>query len=173
MSSKNNVIQLADYRKRRQLETPEEVLENFPLSDISEMRQEIIEEDKRNVKRTILSEFIALHVILPNKGLSKCGLYDISEDGLAFEMEPEDGAFKKGEKVALRVYLNQKTYFPFVVTVNHVRFEKEEGVYRHGCSFVKNTINAKALHHFSQFIEHISAFLKTDYGDVMVSNLGK
>lgn len=183
MSSSDNVIDLQKHRAKRQEDNIDERLDKLtastpmgdkaPIVDISEMRQEMIEEEKRGVRRTILTEFIALHVVIPNKGLTKAMLYDISEDGLAFEMGTDDGQFQAGEMVAMRVYLNHKTYFPFVVQVNHIRYIDEEGVYRHGCAFQKDTINDIALFHFSKFIENISAFLKTDHGDVMVSNLGK
>lgn len=142
------------------------------ITDITEMRQEIIAEERRGVKRTLLTEFIGLHLIVPNRGLTKCVLYDISENGLAFEMPAEYGQFKVGEMVALRVYLNHQTYFPFVVKINNVRYIDEEGVFRFGGAFQKETINEIALYHFSKFIENVSAYLKTDHGDVLVSNLG-
>jgi hypothetical protein len=44
-------------------------------------------------------------------------------------------------------------------------------VSRHGCGFVKDTVNEEALYHFVRFIETVSASLRTDAGDVMVSNL--
>ena len=85
----------------------------------------------------------------------------------------EEGKFQNGEEVAFRVYMNQQTYFPFVVKVTHLREIHEEGVYRHGANFVKGTVNDVALQHFVKFIETVSASLQTDHGDVMVSNLRK
>lgn len=183
MSSSDNVIDLQKHRAKRQ-EQADSKAEDFigrfsslepssEIVDITEVRQEIIDEEKRGVKRTILTEFIALHVVVPTQGLVKCVLYDISEGGLAFELPEHMGAMRGGEKVAMRVYLNHKTYFPFVVRVNHVQPIDDEGVYRHGCSFEKETINETSLFHFAKFIETISTFLKTDHGDVMVSNLSK
>lgn len=71
----------------------------------------------------------------------------------------------------MRLYLNHKTYFPFVVKVQNIRRLAEEDVYRHGANFVKGTINDEALHHFVKFIETVSASLQTDRGDILVSNL--
>jgi PilZ domain len=173
MSSSGNVI---DLQKHRTKKTKSTKLRTGTMSseivDITEMRQEMIAEERRGVKRTLLTEFIGLHLIVPNRGLTKCTLYDISENGLAFEMPTELGQFKTGEMVALRVYLNHQTYFPFVVQINNVRFLDEEGAYRFGGAFQKDTINDIALFHFSKFIENVSAYLKTDHGDVLVSNLG-
>ncbi|MBY0383776.1 PilZ domain-containing protein [bacterium] len=173
MSSSGNVIDLQKHRNKKEKKTKSKVPQDMAsITDITEMRQEIIAEERRGVKRTLLTEFIGLHLIVPNRGLTKCVLYDISENGLAFEMPTEYGQFKVGEMVALRVYLNHQTYFPFVVKINNVRYIDEEGVYRFGGAFQKETINEIALFHFSKFIENVSAYLKTDHGDVLVSNLG-
>lgn len=139
--------------------------------DITEMREAIISKEKRQVKRTILTEFVGAYVILPNRGLHKVTLYDISENGLAFDLNLDEGQFQEEEEVAMRVYLNHKTYFPFIVTVTNIREFTDEGVIRHGANFVRGTINDVALNHFVKFIENVSASLKTDHGDVLVSNI--
>ena len=142
-----------------------------PVIDMTEARQQILNRDRREVKRTILTEFIGAFVVLPDRGLLKCALYDVSENGLAFDLEMFDGGFQDGEEVAMRVYLNHTTYFPFTVNVTHVRTIQDEGVNRHGANFVKGSVNDVALHHFIKFIENVSASLKTDNGDVQVSHI--
>lgn len=139
---------------------------------MTERRNEILSSERRTVRRTILSEFVGV-VSWSRKGPSKSGVYDISENGLAFDMDPELGQFINGEEVAMRVYLNHQTYFPFILKVANVRFIGDEGVHRHGANFIKGTVNDEALHHFVKFIETVSASLHTDHGDVMVSNLRK
>ena len=139
--------------------------------DMTEKRNEILVQERRRVKRTILSEFIGAFVLVPAKGLMKVSLFDISENGLAFDIETDVGHFGLGEDVAMRVYLNQQTYFKFVVNVQNVRAISDENLYRHGVNFVKGTINDQALHHFVKFIETVSASLHGDEGDLMVSNL--
>jgi hypothetical protein len=179
MSSSGKVIDLQKHRTKRGLVNNKQssspvtgTMDTFsPIVNLTERRQEIIDEERRGVKRTLLQEFVGLHLIIPTKGLSRCSIYDISENGLAFDMGVESGQFRTGEMVALRVYLNHQTYFPFVVKINHVKFDEEEGIYRYGSSFQKDTINDIALFHFAKFIETVSAYLKTDHGDVLVSNL--
>lgn len=139
--------------------------------DIAEMRSEILKEDRRKVKRTILTEFISVHTVVPGMGLMKVALFNINEDGLAFDIEKARGHFQVGEEVAMRVYLNHQTYFPFVVKIKHMTEIKDEEVHRHGAEFVKDTVNDVALHHFIKFIENVSASLKHDKGDVLVSNI--
>ncbi|MEK2644380.1 PilZ domain-containing protein [Bdellovibrio sp. BCCA] len=141
------------------------------ILDITEARQEILSRDRRDVKRTILTEFVGAFVVLPEKGLLKAALYDISENGMAFDLELTEGGFTTGEEVAMRVYLNHSTYFPFTIRVTNSRSIEDEGVIRHGANFVRGTMNDVALHHFVKFIENVSASLKTDSGDVLVSHI--
>ncbi|MBV2170021.1 MAG: PilZ domain-containing protein [Bdellovibrio sp.] len=141
------------------------------IHDITEARQEILSRDRRDVKRTILTEFVGAFVVLPEKGLLKAALYDISDNGMAFDLELLEGGFAAGEEVAMRVYLNHSTYFPFTIRVTNSRAIEDEGVVRHGANFVKGTMNDVALHHFVKFIENVSASLKTDTGDVLVSHI--
>jgi hypothetical protein len=144
-----------------------------PVIDMTEKRQEMIAQERRQVKRTILSEFVGAFALVPRKGLLKVNLYDISENGLAFDVEAEAGHFSIGEEIAMRVYLNQQTYFPFVVRVQNVRSIEEEDAFRHGANFLKGTINDEALHHFVKFIETVSASLQSDAGDITVTNIAR
>lgn len=144
-----------------------------PILDMTEKRNEIIQQERRKVRRTLLSEFISAFALIPRKGLLKVTLADISEDGAAIDVDMDAGHFQVGEEVAMRVYLNHETYFAFVVKVQNLRGRPEDGVFRHGVNFVKGTINDEALHHFVRFIETVSASLQTDHGDIQVSNLSR
>jgi hypothetical protein len=141
------------------------------IVDITEIRTEVLDEDRRKVRRTILTEFIAVHTVVPGMGLMKVALFNINESGLAFDIDYKQGHFQVGEEVAMRVYLNHQTFFPFIVKVKHITNIQDEQVHRHGCEFVGGTINDVALHHFVKFLEHVSASLKHDKGDVLVSNI--
>ncbi len=144
-----------------------------PIIDMTEKRSEILNEERRQVKRTILTQFIGAMALVPRKGLLKVAIHDISENGMAFDIDIKAGHFSLGEQVAMRVYLNQETYFPFVVTVQNIRALDEESVFRHGTHFVKGTINDQALHHFVKFMETVSAALQRDQGDIMVSSIAR
>lgn len=141
------------------------------IVDMTEARQTIINNERRDVKRTILTEFIGAFSVLPERGLLRVSLYDISDRGISFDTEITDGRFLEGEEVAMRVYLNHKTYFPFIVKITYSRPMDNEGIVRHGANFTVGTINDVALHHFVKFIENVSASLKTDDGDIQVSNI--
>ena len=175
MNRTPNVIDISKRRKARDGKAKgpkEEKTEAAAVVDMTERREAILSSERRQVKRTILSEFIAAFILVPEKGLQKVSIYDISADGIGFDLDLSSGNLQEGEEVAMRVYLNQFTYFPFVVQISNVRVIPNEGVTRHGCGFMKATVNEAALRHFVSFIETVSASLRTDHGDVMVSGLG-
>ena len=139
--------------------------------DITARREAVLSEDRRKVKRTFLTEFISVHAVVPGLGLVRVALDNINSIGLAFDFEKARGTFQSGEEVHLRVYMNHFTYFPFTVIVRHMSDLSEQGVVRHGCEFAKDTLNDVALQHFVGFLENVSAGLRHDGGDVLVSNI--
>jgi hypothetical protein len=144
-----------------------------PVIDMTEKRNEIISQERRQVKRTILSEFIGAFAVVPRKGLLKVSLYDISDAGMAFDVEMGAGHFAVGEEIAMRVYLNQQTYFPLTVKVQNIRAIDDESAFRHGANFTKETLSQEPLFHFVKFIESVSASLQSDAGDIQVSTIAR
>ena len=135
------------------------------FEDFKTKFQPTIVKERRQVERTILSDLISGMVVLPEKGLFKVSLYDISGDGLGFTMEPNMGSFQVGEEIALRVYLNHKTYFPLHVKIKHATFDSGEETIRHGVEYMKGTASDVALQHFVNFIISLNEGLKIDDGD--------
>lgn len=164
-----------DFRSRIKPKATQDAQENqdrgAAVVDITDMRNEAVNEDRRQVRRTILTEFISVHTVVPGMGLMRVALFNINENGLAFDIDFKKGHFQVSEEVAMRVYLNHQTYFTFIVRVRHITDVQDEEVHRHGCEFVKGTMNDVALHHFVKFIEHVSASLKHDKGDIVVSSI--
>lgn len=180
---KNNVIDLSQRRvmKKQEAEvTKASESAAASIVDMTSRREAILNEERRQVRRTILTGFIGAFAVLPQEGgskskggLLKIEIYDISENGIAFDVDADFGQFQKDEEVAMRVYLNQKTYFPFIVKIQNARRLEGEAAFRHGANFLKGTLNDEALFHFVKFIETVSATLARDTGDVVVSNLKK
>ena len=170
MNHKSNVIQLNPTKRKAHSKSAGSVGgQKAQVLNITEKRQEMIRTERRRARRNILSETISAWVVVPEKGLMEVSLYDISVDGLAFDCSWKQGQFRAGEMVAMRVYMNQKTYFSFMVEVQHVKNIKDENVYRHGARLVKEPKNEPALYHFVKFIEAVSASLETDSGDMVAS----
>ncbi len=175
--SKSNVIDLKPLLENKKQKQSHQAInhEVTPVINMEEKRKELLLKEHRQTKRTILSEFVGAFIIFatngPNLGgLQKVNLYDISDDGLSFDMEPSVGRLRVGEEIAMRIYLSQKNYFSFTVRVTNLRFEKEEGTNRHGCQFLKGSVNKEALYHFVKFIENVSLNLKEDFGDKLTQN---
>ncbi len=166
-----NVIDLTSRLKKSKASKSNTKRASAPVIDMTEARNEMISQERRKVKRTMLTEFIGACALVQGKGLLKVSLADISETGLAFDIEEGSGHFMIGEEIAMRVYLNQQTYFAFLVNVQNIRAIEGESCFRHGVNFVKGSVNDLALHHLVKFIETISASLESDNGDIMVSNL--
>lgn len=170
-----NLLNLTDRLKNR--ETTQKPFSNdkpsfeASVTDISNRRHEMVDEEKRELKRTLLTEFISMHAVVPGAGLMRVQLSDINEKGMAFETEEEKGAYRTGDRVELRIYLNHQTYFPLEVRVVHVKQNSEYGMNRHGCEFVSESLNQDALRHFIAFLETVTASVRRDKGDVLVSKI--
>ena len=139
--------------------------------DVTERIQAAQADERRQIKRVVLNEFISAHVYIPGRGLMRVTLKDIHDKGLAFEIEEREGQFARGENLEMRFYMNHETYFRFTVQVAHASTSTEDGTHRHGCQFIKDTLNDVALHHFIAFLQTIAASLKTDRGDRTLSNI--
>lgn len=150
-----------------------------PVVDISPVREEFIQNERRQNKRIILNGFIGAHIVVPGKGLLKVNIYDISPLGLAFETLDEAGHFNERDELAMRFYFNHQSYFPFTIKVHSIRFASSEGVWRHGAKFlVANGQNINetddvgaAIHHFVEFLENVTKSLQKDSGDLKVSSM--
>lgn len=191
MSSRGNIIDFTARRKKRTSSPslkgqslssgsppPERDMERTktsePLPDVvnlTELRKNLLSGERRRVKRTLLREFIGAFIVVPQRGLAKVELADISPEGLSFDLNEDLGFPRHHDEIAMRIYLNKQTYFPFILKITNVRRHQEEAATRYGGRFVSGTINEVALIHFVKFIENVSSCLKQDSGDIMVSNL--
>jgi len=164
--------QIIDIRSRLKHQNNKEKLnssEPATVTDISLVRGEMISSDRREVRRTILTEFISVHAVVPGHGLLKVYLYDINDKGLSFDLEEQRGSYNVGDTVEMRIYLNHQTFFKIETKVAHVTILKEEGLIRHGCGFINESVNNEALGHFVKFLESVTASLRKDNGDMIVS----
>lgn len=179
--SKSNVIDLKPYLKsgrKGKLLKISNTGEPAHVIDMAQKKEEILSQERREKKRTILTEFVGAFLVVPNNGLNlgglqKVDLYDISANGLAFDSETKIGQLKAGDEIAMRIYLSQKSYFPFVVKIANNRYIKDEESFRYGCEFMKSTANKEALAHFVKFIETVAIDMKVDTGDLLTHSSKK
>jgi len=168
----NKIIDLTKRLKETISDSKKQNLnEVAPVLDMTVRREEVIQDERRQVRRTIMAEFVGAFVVIPGQGLQKVNVYDLSESGLAFDMDFEVGHFNSGEEFAMRLYLSKDTYIPFTARVSNFREISDEGVFRHGVQFVKESTNSEALGHFVKFLETVTASLQTDKGDRLVTHI--
>lgn len=143
-----------------------------PIMDITEIREKQIQHERREAKRTVIDGLVGFSVVIPGRGLLKVHLFDVSKNGLAFDMNVESGHFRESEEVAVRFYFSQTVYFPFVVKISSCRLFHEEGFARHGATFHPELSNLSVLEHFVNFIESVSISLRKDSGDLFINEFG-
>lgn len=134
-----------------------------------EQKQKMAFKDRRAARRTMFNEMMSSMVVIPERGLLKVFLHDISEDGLSFDTALDDGSFAIGEEISMRIYINHKTYFPVKMTVKHSSRDNQAGVIRHGATLLKDAANDVVLQYFVKFIEAAAQSMKKDSGDLMVN----
>ncbi len=137
--------------------------------NFEEQKQKLAFKDRRAARRTMFNEMMSSMVVIPERGLLKVFLHDISEDGLAFDTTIEDGSFAVGEEFSMRIYINHKTYFPVKMTIKHCSKDFELGIIRHGATMMKDASNDVVLQYFVKFIEAAAQSMKKDSGDLMVN----
>ena len=171
METKNNVIEFASFKRSDSAEKAHQEREEFtgPSGSIIELESHknvAIGQERRQVRRTMLSEFVGAFIVVPQVGLQEVCLFDISDGGVAFDLEIKLGQFKVGEEIAARFYLSQNNYFTFNVQISNVRMLEDEGVYRHGTRIVREDHNYEAIDYFIHFVEAVSSIVKIDRGDL-------
>ena len=117
----------------------------------------------------MFNEMMSSMVVIPERGLLKVFLHDISGDGLSFDTAIEVGSFKVDEEISMRIYINHKTYFPVKMTIKHIKQDVESGIIRHGATMIKEALNDVVLQYFVKFIEAAALTMKKDSGDLMVN----
>jgi hypothetical protein len=172
MSTKSNVIDMTARRKAQlKAEARGEKRERpAVLVEFGARKKEMMTQERRKNRRTILSNFLGAFVILPEKGLKEVTLYDLSEGGVGFDLEATSGAFRIDEELAMRVYISKEIYVPFQVRVKNVREVKAENIFRHGTVLTSMGQGDEVMKSFVKFVESLSAHFKTDKGDFKLPN---
>lgn len=178
----NNVIPFNKNRKKSGLDPVEVAKERLygkpnkstsleSLIDLNERREEKLASEKRAVTRTVLSQFLGVFLVLPNKGLQPVSLHDVSEAGLSFDLPEEVGSYEISETVTMRIYLSHDTYFSFHAKIANKRDSSSQGVVRHGAVFRKDDESFKTLFYFTKFLENVGLVARKDTGDRLLGRI--
>jgi hypothetical protein len=98
-TSKSNVIDMTARRRAqiRDQDTKKVGTEPAEVVGLEAKRKEILTQERRQNRRTILSNFLGAFVVVPDHGLKEVSLYDISEGGVAFDLDLSSGQFRMNE----------------------------------------------------------------------------
>ena len=114
-------------------------------------------ERRRSERKEVLETF-HVFLVVPEVGLRKMYLKDVSEHGLGFYGEPED-KFHKGVLVDCFFYIHPSLKLPLTFKVAHIT--EEEGRKRIGCEFHDKSSKAyKAFVAFMLLLDDLSEFLE-------------
>lgn len=128
---------------------------NEKVINLSAVREEKIEERRREYERIVFRNTLGVYTVMEQKGLHAIDLLDISEGGLSFQVaENGDLRFDEGETVTFRLYISTDTFI--LVSAKVVRsftsIENGKAMHRYGCLIDKTMASYSAIYHFVQFI---------------------
>ena len=118
-------------------------------------------ERRKSKRRQILSTF-SFFVVVPNKGVHRLPVHDVSENGIGFDIDLDDedpSAFplKTGENLALHFYLNQSLFMPVSIRVMRIDEQPKSKVRRIGAEFAeKNSAGVQAMKAFTQMLDRVA-----------------
>ncbi len=122
---------------------------------LSDVREEKIEEKRREYERVVFKSNFGVYTVLDRKGLHAIEIIDISEGGLQFQV-PESSTLKleTSDTITLRFYFSADHFITIDVKVMRSFTSIEEGtaMHRYGCIMDKSMASYSAIYHFVQFI---------------------
>ncbi|MGK5081977.1 PilZ domain-containing protein [Bdellovibrionota bacterium FG-1] len=115
-------------------------------------------ERRRSNRRPILRTF-SLFVVVPQKGIHRLEVHNVSEQGLSFDLdtEGEDAAnfpLKESENLEIQFYLNQSLFLPLSVRI--VRAETTGPVRRVGVEIVRQDKASEGFKAFIQMLDQVA-----------------
>jgi hypothetical protein len=128
---------------------------NQQVVNLSSVRQELIEEKRRNYERVVFRSNFGVYTVLPDGGLYAIEVVDISEGGMQFQTSENSRLnLDTGAVIPVRFYFSTDSYITIDVKVVRSFSAIEEGraVHRYGCLIDKSMASYAAIYHFVQFI---------------------
>ncbi|OFZ19979.1 MAG: hypothetical protein A2X94_11480 [Bdellovibrionales bacterium GWB1_55_8] len=114
--------------------------------------------ERRKTRRRPVLETFSIFVVIPRKGFHRLRIFDLSEDGIGFELDTDgeshdDFSVTQGQVLDVRLYLNQSLFLP--IGVELVRVDEAHATRRIGGRFSDK--NSKAYAAFVSFLEMLDS----------------
>jgi hypothetical protein len=122
--------------------------------------------ERRKAKRRPILDTFSVFVVVPKKGIHRLEVSDISETGMAFDLdvEGEETSYfptHEGDTIDLRFYLNNSLYIPLSIQV--IRVEDHRNKRRIGAQFQeKSSPNYQAFLSFIRLLDQINDIVQMD-----------
>ena len=123
--------------------------------NLSSVRQEKIEEKRREYERVVFRSNFGVFVFNEQTGLDAVEIVDISEGGMQFQTpEKSHLRLQTGDTVPVRLYFATDHFISIDVKVvrSFSALENGSAVHRYGCLMDKGMASYAAIYHFVQFI---------------------
>lgn len=123
--------------------------------NLSSVRQEKIEEKRREYERVVFRSNFGVFVYNEQAGLDAIEIIDISEGGIQFQTpEKSHLRLEVGNVVPVRLYFATDHFISIDVKVvrSFTALENGSAVHRYGCLMDKSMASYSAIYHFVQFI---------------------
>lgn len=134
---------------------------------LSSVREEKIEEKRREYERVVFRSNFGVYAALPNDALQALEIVDISEGGLLFQV-PESSEFRLDVDHILTVkfYFSPESFISIDVKVvrSFTALEAGKAVHRYGCLMDKTMQSYAAIFHLVQFITKCAEHGHKDQG---------
>ncbi len=128
---------------------------NDQVVNLSSVRQEIIEEKRRDYERVVFKSNFGVYTFAEETGLNAIEVLDISEGGMQFQT-PERSSLhlNTGDMIPVRFYFAVDHFISIDVKVvrSFSAIENGNAVHRYGCLMDKTMASYAAIYHFVQFI---------------------
>ncbi len=128
---------------------------NQQVVNLSSVRQELIEEKRRNYERVVFRSNFGVYATLPDNALQAVEVVDISEGGMLFQV-PETSEFSLdvNQVVSVKFYFSPDSFIAIDVKVvrSFTALENVKAVHRYGCLMDKSMHSYSAIFHLVQFI---------------------
>lgn len=128
---------------------------NDQVVNLSSVRQEIIEEKRRDYERVVFKSSFGVYTQIEETGLHAIEVIDISEGGMQFQTSEKSSLrLETGAVIPVRFYFATDRFIAIDVKVVRSFSAIEDGraVHRYGCLIDKTMASYAAIYHFVQFI---------------------
>lgn len=152
--------------------TPDNTNEPSRVIDLSEVRNQRLEEKRRKTERVFMNQFLGVYCMTGNNSMHQIEIVDVSDEGLGFQVpvNPEKASPITEKNFPIRLYFNQESFLQVHVTIQNTRPAVQNGTRytRYGCAVDPTTSTFEAYQAFVKFLKVYGEVSQKDKGDVNV-----